>query len=148
MRVLNPFLFVSFLLLLSQDVEAVDAVSEATAFREAGHYREALVVLERARERGEGDSSPWLREQSLALRGLGRREEALAANADALERAAALGPAWEARVLNDRGLLLAEFGRVPEHGELVVIGSRFEFRVTVSTSRRIITLELNDLDPV
>ncbi len=110
MRVLNPFLFVLFLVYLSQDLLADDAVSEATAFREAGHYREALVVLERAREHGEGNSSPWLREQSLALRGLGRREEALAANADALERAAGLGPAWEARVLNDRGLLLAESG--------------------------------------
>ncbi|NIP18848.1 MAG: CBS domain-containing protein [Xanthomonadales bacterium] len=45
------------------------------------------------------------------------------------------------------GLLLAEFGRVPEHGEVVVLDGRFEFRVTTSDSRRIITLELNDLDP-
>jgi magnesium and cobalt transporter len=45
------------------------------------------------------------------------------------------------------GLLLAEFGRVPEHGEVVVLGGRFEFRVTASDSRRIISLELNDLDP-
>jgi magnesium and cobalt transporter len=45
------------------------------------------------------------------------------------------------------GLLLAEFGRVPEHGEVVVLGQRFEFRVTASDSRRIITLEMNDLDP-
>jgi magnesium and cobalt transporter len=43
------------------------------------------------------------------------------------------------------GLLLAEFGRVPEHGEMVVLDDRFEFRVTASDSRRLITLEMNVL---
>jgi magnesium and cobalt transporter len=41
------------------------------------------------------------------------------------------------------GLLLAEFGRVPEHDEVVVLGERFEFRVTRADSRRIIALEMN-----
>ncbi len=43
------------------------------------------------------------------------------------------------------GLLLAEFGRVPEHGDMVVLDDRFEFRVTKADSRRIITLEMNVL---
>jgi magnesium and cobalt transporter len=43
------------------------------------------------------------------------------------------------------GLLLAEFGRVPERGEDVVLADRFEFRVTASDNRRIIMLEMNDL---
>ena len=43
------------------------------------------------------------------------------------------------------GLLLAEFGRVPERGEMVVLDERFEFRVTASDNRRIISLELNVL---
>jgi len=45
------------------------------------------------------------------------------------------------------GLLLAEFGRVPEHGERVVLDGRFDFHVTTSDNRRIITLELNVLEP-
>ncbi len=44
------------------------------------------------------------------------------------------------------GLLLAEFGRVPEHGDMVVLDERFEFRVTQADNRRIITLEMNVLD--
>jgi len=43
------------------------------------------------------------------------------------------------------GLLLAEFGRVPEHGDTVVLDDRFEFRVTQADNRRIITLEMNVL---
>ena len=43
------------------------------------------------------------------------------------------------------GLLLAEFGRVPEKGEDVVLADRFHFRVTVADNRRIIMLEMNDL---
>jgi magnesium and cobalt transporter len=43
------------------------------------------------------------------------------------------------------GLLLAEFGRVPERDEVVVLDGRFEFRVTAADNRRIITLELNVL---
>ena len=43
------------------------------------------------------------------------------------------------------GLLLAEFGRVPESGEEVVLAERFEFRVTAADNRRIIMLEMNDL---
>jgi magnesium and cobalt transporter len=43
------------------------------------------------------------------------------------------------------GLLLAEFGRVPERGEMVVLDERFEFRVTASDNRRIVSLELNVL---
>ena len=43
------------------------------------------------------------------------------------------------------GLLLAEFGRVPEHGDTVVLDERFEFRVTKADNRRIITLEMNVL---
>lgn len=45
------------------------------------------------------------------------------------------------------GLLLAEFGRVPETGEDVVLADRFHFRVTAADSRRIIMLEMNDLNP-
>ena len=45
------------------------------------------------------------------------------------------------------GLLLAEFGRVPEDGESMVLGDRFQFQVTDSDSRRIIALEMNVLDP-
>jgi len=44
------------------------------------------------------------------------------------------------------GLLLAEFGRVPEKGEDVVLAERFHFRVTVADNRRIIMLEMNDLN--
>jgi magnesium and cobalt transporter len=44
------------------------------------------------------------------------------------------------------GLLLAEFGRVPEFDEVVTLGRKFEFRVTKADSRRIITLEMNVLD--
>jgi len=43
------------------------------------------------------------------------------------------------------GLLLAEFGRVPERGDQVVLAERFEFSVTASDNRRIIMLEMNDL---
>ena len=43
------------------------------------------------------------------------------------------------------GLLLAEFGRVPEHGDTVVLDERFEFRVIKADNRRIITLEMNVL---
>lgn len=43
------------------------------------------------------------------------------------------------------GLLLAEFGRVPEHGDMVVLDDRFEFRVIQADNRRIITLEMNVL---
>jgi Mg2+/Co2+ transporter CorC len=43
--------------------------------------------------------------------------------------------------------VLAEFGRVPDRGEVVQLDDRFEFRVASSDSRRIITLELNLLAP-
>ena len=43
------------------------------------------------------------------------------------------------------GLMLAEFGRVPERGEQVTLADRFQFEVTVSENRRIIMLEMNDL---
>lgn len=43
------------------------------------------------------------------------------------------------------GLLLSEFGRVPEFDDMVVIADRFEFKVVKADSRRIITLEMNDL---
>lgn len=43
------------------------------------------------------------------------------------------------------GLVLAEFGRVPDDGESMVIGDRFEFKVADSDSRRIISLEMNVL---
>jgi magnesium and cobalt transporter len=42
------------------------------------------------------------------------------------------------------GLLLSEFGRVPEHGETVMLDDRFEFKVTASDNRRIISCEMND----
>jgi magnesium and cobalt transporter len=45
------------------------------------------------------------------------------------------------------GLLLAEFGRVPEMGEEVVLAERFHFRVTAADNRRIVMLEMNDLKP-
>ena len=45
------------------------------------------------------------------------------------------------------GLLLAEFGRVPEMGEEVVLAERFHFRVTSADNRRIVMLEMNDLNP-
>jgi magnesium and cobalt transporter len=44
------------------------------------------------------------------------------------------------------GLLLAEFGRVPELGEEVVLADRFQFRVTAADNRRIIMLEMNDIN--
>ena len=44
------------------------------------------------------------------------------------------------------GLLLAQFGRVPEFGDGVILGERYEFRVTKANNRRIITLEMNVLD--
>jgi len=42
------------------------------------------------------------------------------------------------------GLLLAEFGRVPDLGDEVVLAERFLFRVTRADSRRIIMLEMTD----
>ena len=44
------------------------------------------------------------------------------------------------------GLLLAQFGRVPEFGDIMTLGDRFEFRVVKANNRRIITLEMNVLD--
>lgn len=44
------------------------------------------------------------------------------------------------------GLLLAQFGRVPEFGDVVTLGDRFEFRVVKANNRRIITLEMNVRD--
>ncbi|MDT8319871.1 MAG: transporter associated domain-containing protein [Xanthomonadales bacterium] len=44
------------------------------------------------------------------------------------------------------GLLLAEFGRVPEFDDVVTLDDRFEFRVTKADNRRIIALEMNVLD--
>ncbi len=44
------------------------------------------------------------------------------------------------------GLLLAEFGRVPEYDEVMTLGDRFQFRVTKADNRRIITLEMNVLE--
>ncbi len=44
------------------------------------------------------------------------------------------------------GLLLAQFGRVPEFGDIMTLGERFEFRVVKANNRRIITLEMNVLD--
>ncbi len=44
------------------------------------------------------------------------------------------------------GLLLAEFGRVPEDGESMVLADRFEFKVTDSDARRIISTEMNVLE--
>jgi magnesium and cobalt transporter len=43
------------------------------------------------------------------------------------------------------GLLLTEFGRVPERGEEVVLAERFRFKVTAADNRRIVMLEMNDL---
>jgi magnesium and cobalt transporter len=43
------------------------------------------------------------------------------------------------------GLLMAEFGRVPDFDDVVVLDKRWEFRVTRADNRRIITLELNVL---
>jgi len=43
------------------------------------------------------------------------------------------------------GLLLAEFGRVPEQGEDVLLAERFRFRVTAADNRRISMLEMHDL---
>jgi magnesium and cobalt transporter len=45
------------------------------------------------------------------------------------------------------GLLLAEFGRVPEYDDIVTLADRFEFRVIKADSRRIVTLEMNVLQP-
>lgn len=42
------------------------------------------------------------------------------------------------------GLLLAEFGRVPERDDEVILAERFQFRVTQADSRRIIMLEMAD----
>ena len=44
------------------------------------------------------------------------------------------------------GLVLAEFGRVPERGEDIIMADRFQFRVTAADNRRIIMLEMNDLN--
>jgi magnesium and cobalt transporter len=44
------------------------------------------------------------------------------------------------------GLLLAEFGRVPEFDEVMTLADRFEFRVIKADNRRIITLEMNVLE--
>jgi magnesium and cobalt transporter len=44
------------------------------------------------------------------------------------------------------GLLLSKFGRVPEDGESMTLADRFEFEVTDSDSRRIISMEMNLLD--
>ena len=44
------------------------------------------------------------------------------------------------------GLLLAQFGRVPEFGDIMMLGDRFEFRVVKANNRRIITLEMNVID--
>lgn len=43
------------------------------------------------------------------------------------------------------GLILAEFGRVPELGEQVTLADRFQFNVTAADSRRIVMLEMHDL---
>jgi magnesium and cobalt transporter len=43
------------------------------------------------------------------------------------------------------GLLMAEFGRVPDFDDVVVLEGRWEFRVTRADNRRIIALELNVL---
>jgi len=44
------------------------------------------------------------------------------------------------------GLLLAEFGRVPEFDEVVTLADHFEFRVIKADNRRIITLEMKVLE--
>jgi magnesium and cobalt transporter len=43
------------------------------------------------------------------------------------------------------GLLMQEFGRVPDVDDVVVLDERWEFRVTRADNRRIVTLELNVL---
>ena len=43
------------------------------------------------------------------------------------------------------GLLLAEFGRVPDRGEEAILAERFQFKVTESENRRIVMLEMTDL---
>ena len=43
------------------------------------------------------------------------------------------------------GLVMFEFGYVPERGEVVVLADRYEFKVTAADSRRIFTLELNEI---
>jgi len=43
--------------------------------------------------------------------------------------------------------LLAEFGRVPEYDDIVTLADKFEFRVIKADSRRIISLEMNVLEP-
>jgi magnesium and cobalt transporter len=45
------------------------------------------------------------------------------------------------------GLLLAEFGRVPEYDDTVTLAEKFQFRVVKADSRRIVTLEMNVLEP-
>jgi magnesium and cobalt transporter len=45
------------------------------------------------------------------------------------------------------GLLLAEFGRVPEFDDVVTLADKFEFRVIMADNRRIVTLEMNVLQP-
>lgn len=45
------------------------------------------------------------------------------------------------------GLLLAEFGRVPDTGETMVLGERYRFQVVDSDPRRIIGLEMNVVEP-
>jgi len=42
------------------------------------------------------------------------------------------------------GLLLAEFGRVPEKGDEVVLADRFRFQIIAADSRRMIMLEMTD----
>lgn len=44
------------------------------------------------------------------------------------------------------GLILAEFGRVPDRGDDVVLADRFQFRVIAADNRRIEMLEMNDLE--
>mgnify|MGYP001818061372 FL=1 len=44
------------------------------------------------------------------------------------------------------GLLLAQFGRVPEYGDVVTLGDKYEFRVIKANNRRVITLEMTVLD--
>ncbi len=44
------------------------------------------------------------------------------------------------------GLLLAEFGRVPELGDKVMLADRFQFQVTAADNRRIIMLEMIDTE--
>lgn len=44
------------------------------------------------------------------------------------------------------GLLLAQFGRVPEYDDVVTLDEKFEFRVIKANNRRIITLEMNVLE--